>query len=68
MSEIDVLWGVCVLASAIFAMRIVDREGPSLELQRPLVAGQQDVSRLVEKRANAAIAALGDAAGVINLA
>src|SRR5215470_7703612 len=45
-----------------------DREGPLLELQRPLVAGQQDVSRLVEERTNAAIAALGDAAGVINLA
>src|SRR5262249_25616609 len=44
-----------------------DREGPFLELQRPLVADQHDVGRLVEKRANAAIAALRDAAGVINL-
>ena len=45
-----------------------DREGPILELQRPLVAGQQHVSRLVEERTNATIAALGDAAGVMNLA
>src|SRR5262249_30498503 len=45
-----------------------DREGPVLELQRPLVAGQHDVCRLVEKCTNASIAALRDAAGVIKLA
>src|SRR5215470_5339296 len=45
-----------------------DRECPVLELQRPLVARQHDVGGLVEERANAAIAALGDAAGVVDLA
>jgi hypothetical protein len=45
-----------------------DREGSIFELQRPLVAAQHDVCRLVEKCTNASIAALRDAAGVINLA
>ena len=45
-----------------------DREGPVFEFQRPLVARQHDIGGFVEERANAAIAALGDATGVINLA
>ena len=45
-----------------------DREGLVFEFQRPLVARQHDIGGFVEERANAAIAALGDATGVINLA
>src|ERR1051325_1503872 len=45
-----------------------DREGPFLKLHWSLIAGQHDVGRLVEERTNAAIAALRDAARVINLA
>jgi hypothetical protein len=45
-----------------------DREGPVLELQRRLVAGQHDVCGLVQKCANPPIAALRDAAGIVDLA
>src|SRR5207248_2424452 len=45
-----------------------DREGPVLQLQRPLVARQHDVRGLIEERAKASIAALRDAAAVVNLA
>src|SRR5215204_209583 len=45
-----------------------DCECPVLELQRPLVAGQYDVRGLVQECANPSIAALRDAAGVVNLA
>ena len=45
-----------------------DGEGPILELQRPLAARQHDIRGLIEQRAHPPVAALGDAAGVVDLA
>ncbi len=45
-----------------------DGEGPILELQRPLEARQQHIRGLIKKRPHPAVAAFGDAAGVVHLA
>lgn len=45
-----------------------DRDCPILEFQRPLIARQYDISSLVQECANPTIAALRDAAGLVDLA
>ena len=59
-------------ASAIRALRIVDRlaiaNAQSFKLQRPLVARQHDVRSLVQECADPPVAALRDAAGIVDLA
>src|SRR5437764_1067160 len=45
-----------------------DRECPVLKLQRPLVARQHDVRSLVQECADPPVAALRDAAGIVDLA
>src|SRR5207248_9076289 len=47
---------------------LCDCECPVLELQRPLVARQHDVCGLIQECADPPVAALRDAAGVVDLA
>src|ERR1700729_2861906 len=54
-------------ARASRAFRIIDREGPVLEFELPLVAGQHDVGGLVQERSQAPIAAFRDAANLVDL-
>src|SRR3981189_2019405 len=45
-----------------------DGQRPVLQLQRLLVARQDDIRRLVEQSSHSPVAAFGDAAGVVDLA
>ena len=47
---------------------LCDGQRPVLELQRALIAGQHDISGLVQQGAHSSIAALGYASAVVDLA
>src|ERR1700722_18398341 len=54
-------------ARASRAFRIIDREGPVLEFELTLVAGQHDIGGLVQERWQAPIATFRDAANLVDL-